>query len=122
MATLVATRFPAPRAPNFNVELIDGQLQEMATLINTMAEQAALLHEEARLNHQAAVLGRQSRLQRRQLALTYALLALVVIALLDGPAGRAVLGFGFALVQKAAAVAVFDPLFERLLAGLLPGR
>ena len=104
----------------FNLDVVDDLLQRMATLIDQIAEQAATLHEDARQNFQAFVLAERNRLDRRHLVLTYALLALVLLLVLDSQAVRWTLAAGLSMVRGAAAAAVFDPLLDRLLAGLLP--
>ena len=104
----------------FNVEVVDDLLQRMATLIDQLAEQAATLHEDARQNFHAVALAERNRLDRRHLLLTYALLALVLVLVLDSPGVRWGLAAGLSAVRGAAAAAVFDPLLDRLLAGLLP--
>ena len=110
----------AAATPNFNVEAIDDLLQQIDALVNRLADQAAMLHGDARQNYQAVIMERQARLQARHLGLTRLLLALVVVVILAGPVGRTAVERAFALVQGAAAAVVFDPLFGRLLDGLLP--
>ena len=46
--------------------------------------------------------------------------SLVLVLVLDSPAVRWTLAAGLSMVRGAVAAAVFDPLLDRLLAGVLP--